>query len=55
MESHVIVAPNAEIAEPLVATAWNRLKTFDEAGPDVADFIDAYRRRGPENVICDIA
>ncbi len=52
--SNVIVAPNPRIAEPLVATAWNRLKRFDVVGPDVAEFIDVYRRRGPEGVTCDI-
>lgn len=53
-DSHVIVAQNSGIAEPLVATAWNRLKRFDEFGPGVAEFVDAYRKRGPENVPCDI-
>lgn len=53
-DSHVIVSPNSLITEPLVATAWNRLKRFDEFGPDVAEFVDVYRRRGPENVTCDI-
>ena len=53
-DSHVIVASNPRIPEPLVATAWNRLKRFDAVGPDVAEFIDVYRRRGPENVPCDI-
>ena len=53
-DSHVIVAPNPRIPEALVATAWNRLKRFDEVGPDVVEFIDAYRRRGPESVRCDI-
>lgn len=53
-DSHVIVAQNPGITEPLVATAWNRLKTFDEVSPDVAEFIDVYRRRGPESVQCNI-
>ena len=53
-DSHVIVAPNPRISEPLIATAWNRLMRFNAVGPDVAEFIDVYRRRGPENVTCDI-
>ncbi len=53
-DSHVIAAPNPGISEPLVATAWNRLKRFDEFSPEVAEFVDAYRRRGPENLPCDI-
>lgn len=53
-DSHVIVAQNPRITEPLVATAWNRRKVFDEVGPDVAEFIDVYRGRGPESVPCDI-
>lgn len=53
-DSHVIVAPNPGIQEPIVATAWNRLMRFEEAGEPVAEFIDTYRRRGPESVPCDI-
>lgn len=53
-DSHVIVAPNPGITEPIVATAWNRLQRFDAVGPGLAEFIDVYRNRGPESVPCDI-
>lgn len=53
-DSHVIVSPNDGLTDPIVATAWNRLMRFDSAGEDVAEFIDVYRKRGPESVACDI-
>lgn len=51
--SHVIVAPHESLDDPIVATAWNRLQRFDAVGGDVREFIDVYRRRGPERVDCD--
>ncbi|MGQ0434893.1 MAG: DUF3105 domain-containing protein [Microthrixaceae bacterium] len=51
--SHVIVAPHETLDDPIVATAWNRLQRFDAVGGDVREFIDVYRRRGPERVDCD--
>ncbi len=53
-DSHVIVSPNPGLADPIVATAWNRLMRFDNAGEDLARFVDMYRERGPEKVACDI-
>ena len=52
-DSHVIITPSATLDEPIVATAWNRRKTYTEVTTDLADFIDTYRRRGPEQVSCD--
>lgn len=51
-DSHWILSPNPGIDAPLVATAWNRLMTFDEPGPKLREFVDTYRRRGPEQVDC---
>jgi len=51
-DSHVIVSPNEGIDGPVVATAWRRLKAYDGPGEDVAEFVDTYRRRGPESVDC---
>ena len=51
--SHVIITPSTTLDEPIVATAWNRRKTYTEVTTDLADFIDTYRRRGPEQVSCD--
>lgn len=53
-DSHVIVSPSADLEAPVVATAWNRRLEFSEAGQGVADFVDTYRKRGPESVRCDI-
>lgn len=53
-DSHVIVAPNPGISEPIVATAWNRLQRFEDVGQGLSEFIDVYRQRGPESVPCDI-
>jgi len=52
-DSHVIVSPSAGLDDPVVATAWNRLKAYPGVVPEVGDFIDAYRNRGPETVDCD--
>ncbi|MDZ4825694.1 MAG: DUF3105 domain-containing protein [Actinomycetota bacterium] len=53
-DSHVIVSPNDSISEPIVATAWNRLKRFTGPGADLDEFVRVYRKRGPEKVSCDI-
>ena len=53
--SHVIVAPNPDIEEPVVATAWNRRMRFDDIDdPRIAEFADTYRNRGRERVDCPI-
>lgn len=53
-DSHVIVAPNPGITDPIVATAWNRLQRFEGVSAGLSEFIDVYRQRGPESVRCDI-
>lgn len=53
-DSHVIISPNPGIDAPVVATAWNRRMTFDEVTPTVNEFVDVYRNRGPEAVLCDL-
>ena len=52
-DSHVVIASNPNLDEPIVATAWNRFKTYEQGDPEIADFVDTYRRRGPERVACD--
>lgn len=54
-DSHVIVSPHVGLGEPVVATAWNRLKAYPDVVPEVEEFVDTYRRRGPENVDCNRA
>lgn len=51
-DSHWILSPNPGIEEPFVATAWNRLKAYDEPDEGLREFVDTYRRRGPERVDC---
>ena len=55
--SHVLVAPRADIADPVVLTAWTRMLRLPDA--DLASleaFYDAYSRRGPEaGVACPMA
>ncbi|MFT7648750.1 MAG: hypothetical protein ACI8Y4_003502 [Candidatus Poriferisodalaceae bacterium] len=53
--SHVIVSPSLGLDQPVVATAWNRLKAYPDAVAEVQEFVETYRRRGPENVTCDQA
>lgn len=50
--SHVIVSVNADMADPVVATAWNRLKAYDGLDEELAEFIDTYAERGPEDGPC---
>lgn len=52
-ESHVVISAHAGLDEPIVATAWNRRKAYEPGDPEIAEFVDTYRRRGPEGVACD--
>jgi hypothetical protein len=51
-DDRVIMSPNARLTDPVVATAWTRLKAYDGADPEIAEFIQTYRERGPENFAC---
>jgi len=42
---------NARVV-PVVATAWNRFKTYDGADPEIAAFVETYRNGGPESLRC---
>lgn len=53
-DSHVLITPSANLDAPVVATAWNRRMQFAEVDQGVTDFVDTYRKRGPESVRCDI-
>jgi hypothetical protein len=48
----VILSPSAELTQPVVATGWNRLKAYDGADPELDQFIETYRNRGPESFRC---
>ena len=52
-DSHVIVSPRVGLGQPIIATAWNRLKAYPDVVPEVEEFVDTYRLRGPETVDCD--
>lgn len=52
-DSHVVVTPGDDLEAPIVATAWNRLSRYQEPGDDLREFIDTYRRRGPERQPCE--
>jgi len=51
-DDRVTLSPNVELTDPIVATAWNRLKAYESVDPEIEDFIDTYRARGPESVRC---
>ena len=51
-DNRVIVSPNAAMTDPIVATAWNRLKRYETVDPEIEEFIIRYRGRGPEQVSC---
>jgi hypothetical protein len=51
-DDRVIVSPNAAMTDPIVATAWNRLKRYESVEPEIEEFITTYRGRGPEQVSC---
>ena len=52
-DDRVILSPNPLLESPVVATAWVRLKTYSGADPELEQFIETYRNRGPENFRCD--
>ena len=51
-DDRVILSPNAGVEEGVVATSWRHLKAYDGADPEIEEFVDIYRFRGPENVPC---
>ncbi len=51
-DERVIPSPNANMTEPIVATAWNRLKRYESVEPEIEEFITTYRGRGPERIGC---
>lgn len=51
-DDRVILAPNDALTQPVVATAWTRFKAYDSADPEIEQFIETYRNRGPESFRC---
>ncbi|KAA3641456.1 MAG: DUF3105 domain-containing protein [Armatimonadetes bacterium] len=52
-DDRVVLSPNAQLSQPVVATAWNRLKAYDSIDPEIEQFIETYRNRGPEIFRCE--
>jgi hypothetical protein len=51
-DDRVILSPNGELTHPVVATGWTRLKAYNGADPELEQFIETYRGRGPESFLC---
>lgn len=51
-DDRVILAPNAGLTDPVVATSWTRLKAYSGADAEIPSFIETYRNRGPESLRC---
>lgn len=51
-DDRVILSPSAQLTDPVVATSWTRLKAYSGADPELTEFIETYRGRGPENFSC---
>jgi hypothetical protein len=51
-DDRVILSPNGELTQPVIATGWNRLKAYDGADSELEQFIETYRNRGPESFRC---
>lgn len=55
-DSHVFSAPYAESPSPISLTAWGRLMRLDEVEEgSIREFIDAFVRKGPERLDCEMA
>ena len=52
-ESHVVVAPNAQLNATVLAISWERRQTYDAAA-DAAEFAEVYRQRGRAGGECPI-
>jgi hypothetical protein len=50
-ESQVLIAPSDAIDTPVLATAWDRVMAFEKTDR-VAEFVDAFRDRGPGDAQC---
>jgi len=51
-DSHVLVSPNPDLEDPIVATAWDTLATFASPQDPIGEFIDAHRLDGPADGDC---
>jgi hypothetical protein len=52
----IVVSPNPDIDDAVVATAWNRRKSYDSASDDeISKFVSTYQGRGDEDGECPFA
>jgi hypothetical protein len=53
--SHVVVSPSPEVADGVLATAWDRRKAYGGVDDELGEFIEAYRlNRAPKHAGCDL-
>jgi hypothetical protein len=49
----IVVSPNPDLEDAVVATSWNRLKAYDSPADDeIAKFVSTYQGRGDEDGEC---
>jgi hypothetical protein len=54
-ESHVLVAPNDRLTQPVLAISWGHRRGYDSAAdPGVAEFTGVYRQRGRAGGDCPL-
>jgi hypothetical protein len=53
-DSHVVVSPAPGDIEGVVATSWQRRKSYDAEDDELRDFVEAYRLRAPKHADCDL-
>ncbi len=53
-DSHIVVSPNPEVTEGVLATAWERRKAYEAVGDELGEFIEAYRLQAPKHAGCDL-
>ena len=52
----IVVSPNPDITDAVVATSWNRRKAYDSPADDeIAKFVSTYQGRGDESGECPFA
>jgi hypothetical protein len=54
-DSHVVVAPNDRLTQPVLAVSWEHRKAYDSGtDPELAEFADVYRLRGRADGDCPL-
>ena len=54
-DSHVVVAPNDRLTQPVLAISWGHRRGYDSAAdPGLVEFADVYRQRGRATGDCPL-